>query len=149
MIESLVTIVIVSFGLLGIVGLLVTGISSSNMSQMRTTAVLLANELAERMRANQSGVTASSGGQAYLSAGSNSKVCKPDLSNTLPMPCSPTEMAAYDIYEWKDKISKALPNGEGTITRNVGTALSFEIQINWLEDKKSNSSMNFKLRFEP
>lgn len=154
MIESMVTIVIISFGLLGIVGLLVSGISSANMSQMRTTAVSLANEIAEKMRANQTGVTESiKGSNGYIvsdaAASAPNKICRPQGSTTLPDSCSPMEMATYDIYEWKDRIEKALPNGRGSIIRLGTTNAVFEIRVNWLEDKKSANNMNFVLRFEP
>lgn len=154
MIESLVTIAVVSFGLLGVVGLLVTGISAANMSQMRSSAINLANEIAESMRANQTGVTDSiKNSSGYIvsdsAASLPSKVCKPQGATVLPVSCDPMEMAAFDVYDWKRKIEASLPNGKGEIARLVSSNAAFEIRITWLEDKTTATNMNFKLRFEP
>jgi type IV pilus assembly protein PilV len=52
LIEVLVTIVVVSIGLLGLAGLQINGLRANVSSEARSKATLLANDIIERMRAN-------------------------------------------------------------------------------------------------
>jgi type IV pilus assembly protein PilV len=52
MIEVLVTMAIVAFGLLGVGALMVTAIKQSYSSQQRSTATFIANSMIDRMRVN-------------------------------------------------------------------------------------------------
>jgi len=56
LIEILVTVVVLSIGLLGIAGMQAQGVSYSHDSYARSQANMLANELLERMHANPDGV---------------------------------------------------------------------------------------------
>lgn len=150
LVEAMVTIVITAVGLLGIVGMLVAGIVSSNKSLYRSSAVYMANEISERMRSNIAGVKAN----AYVGAGSGSKVCRTSPGTLTPSTCTSAELAAYDVYDWKAQIASSLPGGTGTVvnTNSVPWASNqnqYEITVTWLEDKASSTNMNFKLRFEP
>jgi len=152
LIEAMVTIVITAVGLLGIVGMLVAGIMSSNKSLYRSSAVYMANEISERMRSNIAGVRAN----AYVGVGSGSKVCRTSPGTLTPSTCTSAELAAYDVYDWKSQIASSLPGGTGTVINTSGVGVSwasdknqYDITITWLEDKASSTNMNFKLRFEP
>jgi len=148
LVEAMVTVVITAVGLLGIVGMLVAGIASSNKSLYRSSAVYMANEISERMRSNIGGVKAN----AYVGVGSSSKICRTSPGTPTPSSCSSSELAAYDVYDWKTQIAKLLPGGTGTVTSLASGALGtnrFEIKITWLEDKTSGAQMDFRLGFEP
>jgi len=150
LVEAMVTIVITAVGLLGIVGMLVAGIASSNKSLYRSSAVYMANEISERMRSNVAGVKAN----AYAVAGSNTKVCRTSPSVPIPSTCTSAELADYDVYDWKAQIGRSLPGGTGTIANVSGVSWAsdknqYEITVSWLEDKTTATQMNFKLRFEP
>lgn len=52
MIEVLITVLVLSIGLLGLAALQATGLKESQMAYMRSQAVLLAYDMADRIRAN-------------------------------------------------------------------------------------------------
>lgn len=56
LIEILITVVVVSIGLLGLAGLQINGLRANMGSEARSIATLKANDIAERMRANQLGI---------------------------------------------------------------------------------------------
>ena len=56
LIEVLITVLVVSIGLLGLAGLQISGLRANMGSEVRSNAAILANNIAERMRANQLGV---------------------------------------------------------------------------------------------
>ncbi len=53
LIEVMVTMLIVSIGLLGIAGIIMTSLKNSQSSYGRSQATLLANDIIDRMRANR------------------------------------------------------------------------------------------------
>lgn len=55
LIEVLVTMLVISIGLLGMAKLQITSVQSSYSAQLRSQATWLANDLLDRMRANPSG----------------------------------------------------------------------------------------------
>lgn len=133
MIEVLVTLIILSVGLLGMAGLQITGVRSANNSSYRTQATLLANDMAERMRANSAAVD----NNVFMAVNSANIDCtaKPDpycsdhsISSvvTAAQTCTTAEMAAYDISVWfcgeysngvrRNGVDNILPEAAATIT---------------------------------
>ena len=68
MIEILVTLVILMIGLLGIAGLMAQGQRASFEAYQRQQALMLANDMAERIKANRAGVDATEVATTYVAA---------------------------------------------------------------------------------
>lgn len=117
-IEVLVTMVILSFGLLGVAGLLVSGVSNAASSEAMSKASQLAADMADRIRANPVvGVSATS---QYITAYSESP------------PASPTSIAERDKKEWLEALAAQLPQGDGRITNSVSAGQrKVEIEVRW------------------
>ncbi len=119
LIEVLVTIVILSFGLLGVAGLLVGGVSNSVSSEFNTKAEQLISDMAERMRVNSARViVASSEYQRNFSDAA---------------PASPSSSIAYqDVDTWVKAIAAQLPRGQGQIVVDAsGANRKATISIRW------------------
>ena len=102
LIEVLVSILIVSIGLLGVAGLFSSGIKSTDSAYVRSQAVLLAYGLADRIRANPAVLASYAlAADTTLSAPAN---------NCASQTCSSTQLAAADLYDWKTGITE-LPGG--------------------------------------
>lgn len=106
MVEALVALVVLSIGLLGIAGLFVESLRSSRTALLRTHAVNLAGDIADRIRANADARdaydTARYGGAPALHA------CAP----TAALPganCSVAELAEDDLARWRAAVLDALP----------------------------------------
>lgn len=110
MVEVLVTLVILSTGLLSMATLQITGLRSTNSSTYRTQATLIASDIAERMRTNPAAIRNNN----FMDVDSSTNIdC-----NVLPVPyceefynastsavtpaqvCTSDEMAAFDINVW-------------------------------------------------
>lgn len=108
MIEVLITLSIMSIGLLGMAALQMTGVRSVSSSSLRTEATLLANDIVERMRANPAAMD----NNDFMDVSSASidcstlpaKYCGERYSTGTGMvaaeSCTSDEMAAYDINVW-------------------------------------------------
>ncbi|MEN9539030.1 MAG: hypothetical protein RLZZ126_1265, partial [Pseudomonadota bacterium] len=118
LIEVLVTILILAFGLLGVAGLLVKGVSNASASEAMGKANQLIADMADRMRANPT---------VALSATSEYLTNYGDAA-----PASPTTVALLDKQAWLTSIAAQLPGGQGQITNSVaGGARQVTISIRW------------------
>jgi len=127
LIEVLVSVLVLSIGLLGLASLQATSLRFNNDSSSQTLATYLANDMADRMRANVS-VAAS---YPTASAAEN--------TTCYSAGCSPSEMAGNDIFEWNEAL-KDLPGGQGTITAAGGSL--FTIRVMWDERRSGATGTN-------
>jgi type IV pilus assembly protein PilV len=110
LIESLISILVVSIGFLGFAGLQVNGLAAANDSLFRSKAVYLSYQMADRVRAN---LPAANTG-AYNNFTSQTP---PSPGCTVSVNCTPAQMATNDYAEWLTEIESAsvLPAGGGVI----------------------------------
>jgi len=135
LIEVLVAMLLLTMGLLGLAALQVSSLNFNQSAYNRSVATELANDLADRMRANVSGVA------AYTATAPT--VAKTIVNCKNSIGCSPANMAENDLYEWNQVVTNALTNGVGQIT--VANSI-FTISISWLDDRNGNST-NFQTSF--
>jgi len=110
-IEVLVSLVILSIGLLGIAGMQINSLKNNQSAYYRTQAVNLAYELADKMRANTAGVKNGSYDNANLLQNNN---CENNTG------CNSSAMAANDLYQWLSiNADHSIPN---TLLQGTGVA---------------------------
>ena len=110
LIESLISIMVVSVGFLGFAGLQINGLTAANDSLFRSKAVYLSYQLADRVRAN----LPAAGTGAYNDFTSQTP---PSPGCTVTVNCTPAQMASNDFAEWLTEVQSAsvLPSGAGVI----------------------------------
>lgn len=99
LVEMLVTVLILSIGLLGLAGLQAMGLRNNMSAYQRTQASVLASDMLDRMRANR---------QVAL-AGSY------DIVLTATAGGNGNAIAQNDISQWLANLSNLLPEGDGAI----------------------------------
>lgn len=110
LIEILVTVVIVSLGLLGVAMLQTSSISDNHDALMYSRARFLAHDITERMLANPLGVR--NGGYAHAIGGAVAAG-----SDCAAATCSTAEMANYDLYQWlEERVKVELPEADAEIS---------------------------------
>lgn len=110
MIEVAVALLVLAVGLLGIAGLQTSGMKATLKSQQRTVAMNQVQDLADRIRANLSGLRAKEYIKAIAGAAPS-----PDCVSSANT-CTAAELAASDLYNWQTASSTLLPAGEGGVT---------------------------------
>jgi type IV pilus assembly protein PilV len=123
MMEVLVSLLVVSFGMLGIAGTLFTADRSATSSYARQQAVQFAYDILDRMRANRT--TAAVAGGPYTTT---------SLSSTTPTNCSSSActgaaMAAYDVWQWQTNVANNLPQGVGSVSIAAGGAGTYTVTV--------------------
>jgi type IV pilus assembly protein PilV len=124
LIEVLITIVILGFGLLGIASMLLNGISLNNASYLRSVATQQAYDMGDRIRANGAGAIAGNYNAIAYPPPSTCVVCTSS--------CSVANLAASDACNWNKDNAALLPFGQGAVTRS-GT--DFIITVSWDNNK--------------
>ena len=122
LVEVLVAIVVLSFGLLGMVGMQAFALQANREARLQGQAAVLARELAEMMRGNKVvGSNPSTTANFYLGSfavgsltmGSNASYCS---GATTSNPCStPTDVAKAEMTDWLNRVNTELPGAQVTI----------------------------------
>lgn len=131
LIEVMVAIVILSFGLLGVAGLMVNGLQFTHSAQQRAAATQLAYDMIDRMRSNQAAASLPdnpAGGGNYhrpsanvTGSGSPYIIQKAACVGSIGAPsgnCGPGDMADQDSWEWQQAIAQRLGSGVGIVCRD-------------------------------
>lgn len=107
LLEVLVAIVIFSFGLLGLAGMMTISVRNNHNGYLRSQANFFAENMMDRMRANPQALWLGAYDGDANTGGTN---C--DMNN----PCNFQELAAYDMEQWAQSVGTLLPSGQGNIT---------------------------------
>ena len=131
LVEILVTVIILSIGLLGLAALQTTSIKISYDSYLRTQAEFLAYDLIDRIRANPSAPNYTV--STILSA--PSKDCYTSA-------CSADELRSSDLFQWQTQVATLLPSKDGTepsgtVTFDSTTQL-YTLTLEWADRYESD-----------
>ena len=115
LVEVLVAMFIVAMGILALAGLLQASTRYSKMSELRSTATLLANDIADRIRANPMGGAVGPGGYDLTDAAFPTPPAPPHAPCTASAPCGPVDLARVDLADWTARVRATLPRGSARI----------------------------------
>ena len=118
--EILVTLVIISVGLLGVAGLHSLSLRNNFDALIRSRASALADEIADRMRTNRTRALA---GDYTINVGSTR---------------TGTALADLDLIAWKARLATQLPNGDGSVALAAPPSRLVTIIIQWGERDQTN-----------
>jgi type IV pilus assembly protein PilV len=126
LLESMISLVVLSVGMLGIAALYVEGLKASRTAVFRTNAVALAGDMMDRIRANPLGTT------NYGLSGADSS-CVNGSGN-----CSPAQMARDDVLVWQAEVADRMPTGaSATVAVVLGAPVNpfntYTILVSWPE----------------
>ena len=124
LVEVMVSLVVLSVGMLGIAALHGQGLGAGRTALYRTIAVNLAADMADRIRVNRLG------GAAYGGAAANGN-CDPQGGGGVD--CTPAQKAAHELFLWDQQAAAQLPNGDTQVQFNAGTPPSYAITVTWDE----------------
>jgi type IV pilus assembly protein PilV len=124
MLEVLVTLLIVASALLGTAGLQAYAIKTSHDSAIRSQAILVGQDLYERIEANNRGAIAGSYAVSPLPT-SFTKDCSAEY-------CIPSELATYDLVLFNSLMQTRLPGSSATVTFAGAGPFVYTVEINWV-----------------
>lgn len=123
LLEVLIAIVVMSFGLLGLVGLQMTAMKNNSSAHYRAQATLLAYDIVDRMRANR---------EVALAEGY-------DLAFSDSAPGTTTTVVNADKAAWLSALAARLPSGDGSIDMTT-TTNTVVVTVRWDDARGTNTS---------
>lgn len=117
LIEVMMSVLIFSIGLIGLAGLMVMSTRSNHSAYLRTQAVFLAGNMADRMSANPVGVW---GGD--YDSGSYPIGASTAANNDCGSGCTPDAIAQSDQRRWSSQLKTFLPDAAAVINCDASAA---------------------------
>jgi type IV pilus assembly protein PilV len=133
LIELLVSLLILSFGLLGIGGMMGFTLKSNSSSYLKQLSVQSATNIIDRMRANSQAVIAGSYNVNNLVTSGAPTIPGTPATDCTTTACTSAQMAAYDSWSWlANDVAAQLPNGCASVTTAVsGTNTLVTVTVQW------------------
>lgn len=123
LVEVLIALIIMSIGMLGIASLYVQSMQAGRTSLFRHSAVTLAGDVADRIRANRAA------GVVYATPDGADNGCVAGGVN-----CSAPQMAMHDIFIFEAQARDTLPNGDVVVLfDNAVNPPTYTITVTWDE----------------
>jgi type IV pilus assembly protein PilV len=127
LIEVVVALFVLAIGMLGVLSMQLKSMQFNQSAYYYSQATFLANEILENMRSNPSVA------ETYLiefdeDAPTVAKIC--DAQNVT---CSPSELRAYNLSQWRTNIENTLSGGKSSIQR-TGEFYAITVQF---DDRRS------------
>ncbi|EON17177.1 Type IV pilus assembly protein PilV [Cupriavidus sp. GA3-3] len=131
MLEALVAIVVLAVGVLGVASLLLNSSRFTQQASYDTTAMQLATEMAERMRANpavsQTGAAAEAiiPNRYFIDTATGQPPALTAANSPYAIACPGTaagcaqQLADFDVAEFWERVSTGLPGGRAVICRDM------------------------------
>jgi type IV pilus assembly protein PilV len=157
MLEVLISIVVIAFGLLGIAGLQAFAIQNNHSASLRITATSLANDMIDRMKANYIAVM-----NGDYNKPNTADYTTPVASCLTTAGCTSQQLAQNDLNEWTQRLAASLPNGRGIVCLdstpndgvsdaapacdNSGTTM-YVVKIWWIDDRTATGNAATPQRF--
>lgn len=136
LIEVLITILLLSFGMLAMANMHAMSLKYVKMAQFKGIATELAMDLSDRMRANAGGAVSYVYTTAYSS--NPTAVAVPPCANVAQ--CTPAELAAADLAEMRNTLLRALPGGGLRIVQDAANPTVMNVWMIWLDPDGSDAS---------
>jgi type IV pilus assembly protein PilV len=109
LIEVLIAVVVFSFGLLGVAGIMTVSVKNNHNGYMRSQATFLASSIIDTMRKNQLELWGGGFDGTYTGYADTSSMC------TAVGGCASADFALRDLQHWSNLVTQLLPNSKGEI----------------------------------
>lgn len=137
LIESLVAIVVMALGILGILGLQMRTLADTQTGVRRAQAIRLIEDISERMKVNPNAMLSiNEFTSAYSEKGSD--LTASDCNSTS---CTSAQQAKYDLKQWKTTVEQTLPGGQASVFLAPGETVDANrrqlgVIIAWRENER-------------
>jgi type IV pilus assembly protein PilV len=137
LIEALIAMLVLSIGILGVAPVFVHSLRGSRSAILRTQAVNLAADMADRIRANPGGCAAYDLA-GYGAGGPAEHGCASDAAAGSGNNCNSAQLAEDDLARWQSAVESALPaalagTSAAVVQYVAGVPDHYRISVAWQE----------------
>jgi type IV pilus assembly protein PilV len=123
LIETLVALLALSIGLLGVAALQMSGLQSNLSSSWRSQATYLSYDILDRIRAN--------------------RTSRAQYVTGLGAPPTPGGVITLDLAAWKANLAATLPAGDGTVAVSPADDTVFTVTVQWDDSRGAQPPVVF------
>lgn len=142
LIESLVAIVIMALGILGVLGVQMRTLADTQTGVRRAQAIRLIEDLSERVKANPNAL----GSAADYTIDFDDFLIDPDecaIASDFPgRSCDPKQLAVYDRDRWVKSVQANLPMGDATVFVSKSDPSQLGVMLAWRENERVEKTDN-------
>jgi type IV pilus assembly protein PilV len=138
MIEALVALLILVLGVLGIARLQIFSLMEARNANARSVAAQAASDLLDRMQINRAARFTVNPFSDYVTGWNMPGT---PATNCVGSPCTPTALAAHDIWQWKQSLALQLPSGDATVFRSDTDPTQLGVLIAWAAIEAKNFAL--------
>lgn len=142
LIESLIALVVLAVGVMGLAGLQARMLVESRTANHRAVAIGFIDDLSNRMLLNRDAAMANN----YAMAWSDPNILK-DKNDCIASVCIGADLAKYDLKQWLLALNAALPNANANIFPSATDPRQIGIAVAWSANERSKDA-NYKKPFE-
>jgi type IV pilus assembly protein PilV len=139
LIESLVALVILALGVLGLIGFQLQTLKDTRDSVGRSRALVAIQDISERMRLNSTAALPDAPAVPLY----NDVTFSPPGAAPVPFcvgtACNSAQLAAFDIWRWKSNLRQSLPGGLGLIAPSATDRRQFLVMVAWRENQNDTA----------
>lgn len=128
LLEFLIALLIVSFGLLGIAAIIANSMKSNQSAYARSQAVILAGDIIDRMRANR--IAADGGAASPYTSPYNLAIGATPSGGGIPQ---------SDLTDWRTALAAAFPSGTGSVDVHT-TTKKVTVVVQWDDSRGAGGS---------
>lgn len=130
--EALIAILLLTLGLLAILGMQVHALANVQDSVRRTQAIRLVEDLSERMKSLPDGIGQASNvvlawGSAVQTAG---------ISDCTALSCTPSQLAKFEVNRWLASVKESLPLGDANVFAVASDPRQLGVMLAWRANEK-------------
>jgi type IV pilus assembly protein PilV len=149
LIEILVTVVLLSFGVLSLAGLQAYSVAASKNAVNRGLAASLASDLADMIRANSAAFAAGNYNKAATFIATATAVPTVDLATFCSYPnCTTAQLAALDAALFNARLKATLRGGTYAVIQAGGSTSRADIYIMWQEQRAAGATAASESSFD-
>lgn len=128
LLEALIALFVVAFGLLAMAGLQIRTLSETRNSAARNTAAQMASDLLDRMLLNVELFATGEPAALYVT---NWDTTPNAPVNCQTRPCTSSELAQFDLWQWKRAVAQLLPEGDAMVFRSATDTNQYGVLFRW------------------
>lgn len=145
MVEVMVSILVLTVGVLGAAGMQLGALRTSQQSGLQTSALHLAGDLADRIRANIDQMGLEDGLNPYLGVEVAGAAGAGVPGSCYTMACNGMQLAAFDLDDWQRRLSTSLPGARAVICRDSAPWDSARRALRWSCDEEDGAAVVIKI----
>ncbi len=134
LIESLVSLLVLALGILGLAGVQTRLLVETRTANYRATAIGLIDDLTNRIALNRTASLAGNYNLAWAAAATAAQNC-------VTATCNGAQLAQSDLNQWRAAVARLLPGSDASVFVSANDIRQIGIAVSWTSNESSKAAL--------